>query len=110
MKLGVNIDHIAVLREARQVNDPDILQGHVEETFIAHAKNDVIRSTGTSGGLVTALLISLLNNKTINGAVVAGSSPVSAVPGAGYRSDRQVCPGFQYGPVPWLAPWDQRPF
>ena len=26
VKLGVNIDHIAVLREARQVNDPDILQ------------------------------------------------------------------------------------
>jgi len=27
MRLGVNIDHIAVLREARRVNDPDILQG-----------------------------------------------------------------------------------
>ena len=26
MTLGVNIDHIAVLREARRVNDPDILQ------------------------------------------------------------------------------------
>ncbi len=26
MTLGVNIDHIAVLREARKVNDPDILQ------------------------------------------------------------------------------------
>ncbi len=26
MKLGVNIDHIAVLREARQINDPDPLQ------------------------------------------------------------------------------------
>ncbi|MEA2019770.1 MAG: pyridoxine 5'-phosphate synthase [Campylobacterota bacterium] len=26
MTLGVNIDHVAVLREARQVNDPDILQ------------------------------------------------------------------------------------
>lgn len=26
MKLGVNIDHVAVLREAREVNDPDILQ------------------------------------------------------------------------------------
>jgi pyridoxine 5-phosphate synthase len=25
MKLGVNIDHVAVLREARRVNDPDIL-------------------------------------------------------------------------------------
>jgi pyridoxine 5-phosphate synthase len=26
MTLGVNIDHVAVLREARQVNDPDIIQ------------------------------------------------------------------------------------
>ena len=26
MTLGVNIDHVAVLREARRVNDPDILQ------------------------------------------------------------------------------------
>lgn len=26
IKLGVNIDHVAVLREARQVNDPDILE------------------------------------------------------------------------------------
>jgi len=26
MKLGVNIDHVAVLREARRVNDPDVLQ------------------------------------------------------------------------------------
>ncbi|MFT7859794.1 MAG: pyridoxine 5'-phosphate synthase [Sulfurimonas sp.] len=26
MKLGVNIDHVAVLREAREVNDPDIIQ------------------------------------------------------------------------------------
>jgi len=26
IKLGVNIDHVAVLREARKVNDPDILQ------------------------------------------------------------------------------------
>lgn len=26
LKLGVNIDHVAVLREARRVNDPDILQ------------------------------------------------------------------------------------
>lgn len=30
MKLGVNIDHIAVLREARQVNDPDILDAMFE--------------------------------------------------------------------------------
>ena len=73
---GADIDFPLLSHQVFNQNyDPDILQGHVEETFIAHAKNDVIRSTGTSGGLVTALLISLLNNKTINGAVVAGSSP-----------------------------------
>lgn len=33
MKLGVNIDHVAVLREARAVNDPDIL----EAMFVAIA-------------------------------------------------------------------------
>lgn len=31
MLLGVNIDHIAVLRQARMVNDPDLL----EAAFIA---------------------------------------------------------------------------
>ncbi|AII14797.1 pyridoxine 5'-phosphate synthase [Campylobacter iguaniorum] len=30
MKLGVNIDHVAVLREAREVNDPDIISAMYE--------------------------------------------------------------------------------
>lgn len=30
MKLGVNIDHVAVLREARKVNDPDIIEALFE--------------------------------------------------------------------------------
>lgn len=30
MKLGVNIDHVAVLREARKVNDPDVLMAMYE--------------------------------------------------------------------------------
>lgn len=33
MNLGVNIDHIAILREARQVNDPDILMAMYEAIF-----------------------------------------------------------------------------
>jgi len=53
--------------------DPDNLQGYVEKTFVAHAADDTIRSNGTSGGMVTALLIYLLNTKTIAGAIVAGS-------------------------------------
>ncbi len=38
MLLGVNIDHIAVLRQARMVNDPDLL----EAAFIAAKFGDQI--------------------------------------------------------------------
>jgi len=46
MKLGVNIDHVAVLREAREVNDPDILQalfvacGNGADQITIHLRED----------------------------------------------------------------------
>lgn len=46
MKLGVNIDHVAVLREARRVNDPDILQalfvacGNGADQITIHLRED----------------------------------------------------------------------
>lgn len=46
MTLGVNIDHVAVLREARQVNDPDILQalyvacGNGADQITIHLRED----------------------------------------------------------------------
>ncbi len=46
MKLGVNIDHVAVLREARKVNDPDILQalfvacGNGADQITIHLRED----------------------------------------------------------------------
>lgn len=52
--------------------DPDNLQGYVENMFVAHSTDEKIRATATSGGLVTALLVYLLKNKAIDGAVVAG--------------------------------------
>ena len=54
---------------------PDNLQGHVDNFFVAHSSDDGIRQAGTSGGLVTALLVYLLKNKVIDGAVVAGFDP-----------------------------------
>ncbi|MEN8233089.1 MAG: Coenzyme F420 hydrogenase/dehydrogenase, beta subunit C-terminal domain [Thermodesulfobacteriota bacterium] len=54
---------------------PDNLQGHVENLFVAHSTDERIRTTGTSGGLVTALLVDLLKSKVIDGAVVAGFDP-----------------------------------
>ena len=46
MKLGVNIDHVAVLREARKVNDPDILEalfvacGNGADQITIHLRED----------------------------------------------------------------------
>lgn len=54
---------------------PDILQGHVEKLHVGHAVDERIRVSGTSGGLVTGLLVYLLKNNIIDGAVVAGPDP-----------------------------------
>ena len=46
VKLGVNIDHVAVLREARKVNDPDIMQalyvacGNGADQITIHLRED----------------------------------------------------------------------
>ncbi len=55
--------------------DPNRLQGHVENLFVGHVADEQIRSSGTSGGLVTGLLLYLLKNNIIDGAVVAGFDP-----------------------------------
>lgn len=52
--------------------DVDNLQGYMEQNFIGHSTDEAIRSSGTSGGLVTALLLFLLKSGKIDGAVVAG--------------------------------------
>jgi len=72
---GADVDFPLLSREVFHCDyNPVSLQGHVEKTFVAHASDNTIRTSGTSGGLVTALLINLLNNKTIDGAVVTGFS------------------------------------
>jgi len=50
--------------------DPDSLHGYVENMFVCHASDETIRANGTSGGLVTALLIYMLKKNIIDGAVV----------------------------------------
>ncbi len=55
--------------------DPQNLQGYVQQFFVAHAAEDSVRQAGTSGGLVTGLLVHLLESGVIDGAVVAGFVP-----------------------------------
>ncbi len=48
--------------------------GPFYEIFIAHANDENIRQTGASGGMISAILIYLLQSKQIEGAVVTGMS------------------------------------
>jgi coenzyme F420 hydrogenase subunit beta len=55
--------------------DPENLQGHVDGMFVAHSTVDRIRDSATSGGVVTGLLVHLLQQGEIDGAVVVAPDP-----------------------------------
>jgi len=50
--------------------NPSDPQGYIENMFVCHANNEMVRSNGASGGVVTALLVYMLKKKIIDGAVV----------------------------------------
>ncbi len=51
------------------------MHGHFEQAYLSYAQKHGIRENSTSGGAVTGLLISLLENKEIDGAVLVASDP-----------------------------------
>lgn len=63
-------------RELFYADSPDFhpYTGPVFSIHIAHSTNESIRSAGASGGMISAILIWLLDNKMIDGAVVTGMS------------------------------------
>ena len=50
------------------------LLGRFRNVYLAHAVDEGVRNAGASGGVVTAILISLLRKGEIDGAVVFGPS------------------------------------
>lgn len=52
--------------------DPADLQGYTEKMFVAHPVDRAVQLAGASGGLVTGLLLYLLEKGEIDGAVVVG--------------------------------------
>ncbi len=54
--------------------DFHLYTGPVESIYIAYSKDPEIRSQGASGGIISAILIWLLENGKIKGAVVTGMS------------------------------------
>ncbi|NMC62288.1 MAG: 4Fe-4S dicluster domain-containing protein, partial [SAR324 cluster bacterium] len=53
--------------------DPNHTHGHFIESYIAYANFPGLREASTSGGLVTALLLHLMETKQIDGAIVVVS-------------------------------------
>lgn len=54
---------------------PDIhdMHGHFEQAYLCHANDAEVRENSTSGGAVTGLLLSLIERKIIDGAIVITS-------------------------------------
>jgi len=57
--------------------------GWVEESYIGHAKENKLRRNGASGGVVTQLLMHLIDTKQIKGAVVVIEDPDEPACGKG---------------------------
>jgi len=73
---GADVDFPALSREVFNTEyDPDNELGQMDRLSVCHASDNTIRASGTSGGVVTALLIYLLEHGEIDGAVVAGMDP-----------------------------------
>ncbi|MCW5200462.1 Coenzyme F420 hydrogenase/dehydrogenase, beta subunit C-terminal domain [Desulfobulbus sp. F4] len=72
---GAAVDLPAFAQElSGRAYDYSNLQGHVAQTYVAHAAVESIRKAGASGGVVTALLLHLLETGRINGAVLVGNN------------------------------------
>ncbi len=83
----------------------DLLHGPCLAAFTGYATDPALRQNGQSGGLVTALLCYLLEDKQIDGAVVTGfnadrSRPVARI--ARTREEVLSCAGSYYAQCPTL--------
>lgn len=58
-----------------EVPDNKDMHGYFDEAWLASASDQSVREASTSGGLVTALLMHLLESKVIDGAIVIESDP-----------------------------------
>lgn len=67
-----------------------VLRGSCLKSFIGHATDKAIRREGQSGGVVTALLLYLLENGKIDGAVTNQFDPEHCASKALYATDRQT--------------------
>ncbi len=73
---GADVDFPALAKEAGGTDyDYDDVQGSIEHNYVSHPASTEVRHSGASGGVVTALLLYLLEKGQIDGAVIVGADP-----------------------------------
>ncbi len=73
---GADVDYPDLSRRLFNAEyDPGDLQGYTENLFVAHPADKSVRFAGASGGLVTGLLLYLLEKGEIEGALVVRMDP-----------------------------------
>jgi len=74
---GEEFNALSFSRDMFPTSPPiDDMHGHFENAYLAHASEKVIREGSTSGGAVSAILLSLLERGEIDGALVVVSDEV----------------------------------
>lgn len=80
------------------------LCGVVEQSYIGHASEESVRRTGASGGVITAMLLHLLETKRITGAIclrVGKEQPWRATPVIARTPEEIIaCAGSVYSATP----------
>jgi len=72
---GADVNLPALAQELSDKEDTRSPLGHIESAYVAHAADTQTRRAGTSGGLITALLLFLLSAGQIDGAIVVEADP-----------------------------------
>lgn len=101
---GHSVDFERLNKIIHNNNPENILTGNYIGCYIGHATNDIVRSSSTSGGLITQILISALENGVIDGALVtkmADNDPSKPEPFIA-RTKEEIISGSKskYCPVP----------
>ena len=66
---GKGINYPSLVKSLFNSNVTDWRVGHYKNTYIGYSNKDQIREAGASGGVITTLLIYLLENNLIDGAI-----------------------------------------
>lgn len=89
----------------------DSFDGHVQETFVAHAADPDMRQGGAGGGVITALLWDMLKHGDIDGAVVTRMNRERPWIGEPFiartREDLLASQGSRYLIIPLNAIWQE---